>query len=806
MSAARQGEAAPRAGGASTRWALIALLVLTWVVYMPTLSAGFTNWDDDAYVTANHAVGAGDLRVLVFDPFVGNHHPVTMLSLAAQHALGGLDPMGYHLVNVLLHLASTLLVFLFIAGLLLRGGKTQERSELVALVTAAAFALHPMHVESVAWISARKDTLYTLFFLLALLVYLRHGDRPRTSTLLTTLALGVFAMLSKPAAVVLPLVLLLIDGQRRRALRGAVLLEKVPFFVASLAVGWLTLQAQAAAGATAALAETSLARGVAHASYGVMMYLVRFVAPTGLSPFYPLPEASAELPAVYSMAPIVVLAFVAVAVVSALRGARTATFALAFFAVNLLLVLQLKQVGGAAMADRYTYVPYIGPGLLLGMAVEHWTARRGPVVPLALLGGACALWASLSYSQVQIWTSSETLWARALEVAPSGRAYANRGQLRQQAGDLEGALQDYARALELTPDNVAAHANRGIVLMERGELEAARGAFDRALALEARNAPALVGRALVRRKLGDLEGALADCAAAVAAAPTDAIARGNLGFFRQERGELAAARRDYEAALKLDPSLEVARKGLASLGAPTEDDTAKLARLTRELQGNVDDVERRYERLLLLQKAGRFQEALADCDALLSRRTSELRVRERRCELLAQSGSPASAEAECRAVLAGEPSSIVALTVLGAVQMQQGKSIDALATLDTLLRFHPRDAQALQNRAIVHLGLQRFAEAAMDLQACLELTPTNAELWSNLGALRLRLGELQPAVDAYTRAIALDRTPALRSYRALALLGLGRTKEARDDAQAAASSGVALPPELSALLAPQSGR
>lgn len=788
------------------RWALAVLLLLTFLVYTPALSAGFTNWDDDAYVTANHAVRTGDVRALLFEPFVGNHHPMTMLSLAAQHAFGGLDPTGYHLVNVLLHLACTALVFLFVAGLLERSGLARVRAELVALVTATVFALHPMHVESVAWISARKDTLYTLFFLLALAMYLRHGDRPRTTTLLATLALGVLAMLSKPAAVVLPLVLLLVDVQRKRALRGPVLIEKLLFFATSLAVGWLTFQAQSAAGATEALAETSFSRGVAHASYGVMMYLVRFVAPTDLGPFYPFPNASTELPTSYAVAPIVVLAFIAFGVAAALRGARTLAFALSFFAVNLLLVLQLKQVGGAVMADRYTYVPYIGLGLLLGVAVERWTVGRAMVVPLGLLIGACALWAPLTYSQTQIWTSSEALWARALEVAPSGRAYANRGQLRQQAGDSDGALHDYTRALELTPDNVAAHANRGIVLMERGELEPARHAFDRALALEARNAPALVGRALVRRKMGDLEGALADCAAAVAAAPADPIARGNLGFLRQERGDLAAARSDYEAALKLDPRLEVARKGLASLAPSNEDDATKLARLKRELQTKADDVERRYERLLLLQKLGRFQEALADCDALLSRQPGELRVRERRCELLAQSGNAVSAESECRAVLAESPSSNVALTVLGAVQMQQGRNGDALATLDTLLRFHPRDAQALQNRAIVHLGLQRYADAARDLQACLELTPNNVELWSNLGALRLRLGELQPAVDAYTRAIALDPNPALRSYRALALLALGRTNEARVDAQAAASSGIALPPELSALLAPQSGR
>lgn len=787
-------------GRVIARWALAALLALTLLAYLPALSAGFTNWDDDGYVTENVAVQRGDFGALLLEPFEGNHHPVTMLSLAANHAWSGLDAGSYHLGNVVLHLTCTLLVFLFVVGLLERVSMARARAELVGLVTSAVFALHPMHVESVAWVSARKDPLYTLFFLLALLVYLRHGDRPRTGTLLATLALAALSMLSKPAAVVLPVALVLVDWLRGRALRGGALLEKLPLLALSVGVGLATLSAQQAAGATSAESAFPLGRTFLHACYGLMMYVVRFVAPLDLAPFYPLPDAGSEAPLAYLLAPLAVLALVPLAILLQRRGARSALFALAFFVLNLALVLQVKQVGGAVMADRYTYVPYIGLGLLVGLLLERATRERGDGVALASIGALGLALAPLAWRQAGFWRDSETLWERALAVAPSGRAFANRGQLRQRTGDAAGALADYEQALALEPGNVAANANRGILLLERNELDGALVAFEAALAREPRNGPALVGRAVVRHRRGDVAGALADCDAAVAANPTDAIARGNRGFFRQQLGESDAARADYEAALALDARLEVARAGLASLASGDNGAQRSLAAVERALELSPGDAALRYERATQLQKLGRLDEALVDGERAVAAAPQDVRYRERLCELLAQRGDLQRAEPECRCLLELDASNGVACNLLGAICMQQGRSEEALGLLERSLAARPRDAQTLQNRAIVLLQLQRIPEAVQALEACLEVAPQNAAMWSDLGALKMRVGQLPGAVDAFTRAIALDRGPTLRMNRALALLALGRADEARADALAARQGGVQLPRELEALV------
>jgi len=793
-------------GGASrggARWALVGLLVLTLLAYLPALRAGFTNWDDNGYVTENAAVQRMDVRALLFEPFEGNHHPVTMLSLAANHRWSGLDASSYHLVNVLLHLACTALVFFFVAGLLARLGTPRSRADLVALVTSAVFALHPMHVESVAWVSGRKDPLYALFFLLALLAYLRHGDRPRASTLFATVVLGALSMLSKPAAVVLPLALLLIDWVRRREVRGRALWEKVPVFLVALGVGLATLHAQQAAGATSAESSVAFARTLLHACYGLMMYVVRFVAPIDLAPFYPLPASTADLPAVYLVAPLAALALLILAFALHRRVQRVALFALGFFLLNVVLVLQVKQVGGAVMADRYTYLPYVGLGMLAGLTLESWMRERSEGVALVSVGALALALAPLAWRQAGYWHDSATLWERAIAVAPSGRAHANRGQVRQRAGDAAGALADYERALALESGNVAAHANRGILLMERGDVAAAGVAFESALARDPRNGPALVGRALVRHRHGDLVGAIADCDAAVAVNSADAIARGNRGYFRQQQGDIERARTDYEAALRIDPTLEVARSGLASLATPAAGAPRSLAELELALAASPADAALRHARAMQLRNVGRLDEALADAQLSVDGRPADVSFRALLCEVLVQRGEFARAEPECRRLLELDPSNGVACNLLGAICMQQGRNEEALGILDRSLAARPRDAQTLQNRAIVNLQLQRIPEAVRDLEACLEVAPGNAPRWSDLGALRMRVGQLPGAVEAFTQAIALDKSPTLRMNRALALLALGRADEARVDAQAASQGGVQLPRELEALVAPR---
>ena len=218
-----------------------AILLLTYFIYQPSLDNGFTNWDDDYYVTQNALVAHPTLKALVTEPAGGNYHPLTMASLALNYAISGAHAASYHWLNLFLHLANTALVFLFVRKL--TGGRLWT-----TVVTALFFGIHPMHVESVAWIAERKDVLYALFYLLGLIAYLRYLDGRRWPWLIPTWVAFVLSVASKPAAVVFPITLLAIDYFKRRPYLHRLVLEKIPFLLVSIAGGLLTLYAQKSVG------------------------------------------------------------------------------------------------------------------------------------------------------------------------------------------------------------------------------------------------------------------------------------------------------------------------------------------------------------------------------------------------------------------------------------------------------------------------------------------------------------------------------------------------------------------------------
>src|SRR5258706_9560495 len=271
-----------RLGPLRGRWglALLGILVLTFAAYIHSLGNGYVNWDDNYYVTLNPLVSHPTLGGILTTQVAANWHPLTIASLALNYRISGLHPASYHWLNLLLHLANTALVFLFIRKL--TGGRVWT-----TVITALFFGIHPMHVESVAWIAERKDVLYAFFYLLALITYLRYLDNRRLVTLLATLLAFVCSVASKPAAVVLPLSLLAIDYFRRRPIHLAAWLEKVPFFAVSIAGGLLTIQAHRSAGAIADPHVWTPIQRLLFASYATVMYGVKLFLPVSLSVVYP---------------------------------------------------------------------------------------------------------------------------------------------------------------------------------------------------------------------------------------------------------------------------------------------------------------------------------------------------------------------------------------------------------------------------------------------------------------------------------------------------------------------------------------
>src|SRR2546426_1352573 len=260
-----------------------AVVFVTFAVYVPSLDNDFTNWDDTQYVLDNHLLAHPSFKAVLTTPVGGNYHPLTIWSLALNYRLSGLNPASYHWLSLLLHLANTALVFLFIRRL--SGGRLWT-----SVATSLFFGIHPMHVESVAWIAERKDVLYAFFYLVSLIAYLRYLDARKWGWLMASLLALILSAASKPAAVVLPLTLLAIDYYRGRALTLRVVLEKVPFFAVSLVGGLLTLQAQHTVGAMAYAHVWNPFQKLLFASYGTVMYIVKLFVPVSLSAIYPYPS------------------------------------------------------------------------------------------------------------------------------------------------------------------------------------------------------------------------------------------------------------------------------------------------------------------------------------------------------------------------------------------------------------------------------------------------------------------------------------------------------------------------------------
>ena len=530
-----------------------AILFVTYLVYMPSLDNAFTNWDDNYYVTENPNVAHPTLGGL-FVPLGGNYHPLTMASLALNYAFSGPRPFTYHWLNLLLHVINTGLVFLFVRKL--SGGRFWASA-----ASALLFGIHPMHVESVAWISERKDVLYSLFYLAGLLAYLRYRDDKGVGWLVLTWVAFVLSVASKPAAVVFPVTLLAIDWFQRRPLhRAGVWLEKVPFFVISAGMGVLTVMAQKAAGAVAAPHQWTLVQKILFASYGTVMYVVKLFLPFGLSAIYPYPtQEGAPLGPQYTVA-FVALAIALPTLLYLCRKNRVVLFGLAFFFINIVLVLQLFSVGQAVMADRYTYLPYLGLFLALAWWLDEKPGVRVAGVPLrpalATVFAALAVVSLIqTWRRCDVWQDSGALWNDAIAKYPGQvvDAYNNRGYYYIAQQRYPQALADFNEAIALNPRVARVWVNKGSVFAETNRNDSAYVCFERAIQLKPDYPEALSNRGGIRSRQGDLAGAVADFSRAIELQPTFRDAYNNRALVYFKMGEFERAVADRRRVIELDP-------------------------------------------------------------------------------------------------------------------------------------------------------------------------------------------------------------------------------------------------------------
>ena len=394
------------------KWVALLLTAITFLVYAMVWGNGLV-WDDDPYITLNDAVKSFDLKALLTEFHVGNFHPLTMLTLAVEYALVGESPWLYHFNNLLLHSANSLLLYLMILRL---SGKFW-----VAILTAVLFAIHPLHVESVAWAAERKDVLYVFFLLLAMLQYMTYVGSRKWLSYGLSLLFFVLACLSKGMAVVLPALLLITDWwmlDRKLSLQN--LVDKIPYLIVTFAFAYIATTAQKEAGADASTLISSIytaAERFQIVAYSFLFYWVKTFWPIQLLPFYPYPpKPNGALPSVYLLASFLLIVFVVMVYVWGRRDKRI-WWGVGFFIISISTVLQIFPVGSAIVADRYYYLSSVGPLCLIAAGIS-WLMEKYANVGNLLAVFVLLACAVLTFNQVSHWKNGLTLFAPAEQVYP----------------------------------------------------------------------------------------------------------------------------------------------------------------------------------------------------------------------------------------------------------------------------------------------------------------------------------------------------------------------------------------------------
>ena len=519
---------------------LIGVLLLTFIVFSPSLKNGFTNRDDDQYVTSNKLITSlsKDNIIEIFkteNSVALNYHPLTILSLALDYKLSGYDPKTYHFTNLLFHLFNTALVFWFI--LLLSGNKVR-----VAVIVALFFGIHPMHVESVAWVSERKDVLYTFFFMSALICYYKyisHTGNQRWRSYIFILLLFILSLLSKGMAVVLPMIFVLIDWYVGRKVNRSAILEKLPLVALSIFFGLLAMRIQSNGALTKFETNNFL-----YASYGFINYMINLFLPIRLSCYYPYPLLTGHrLPVVFYVSFILVLGMLVLTYFASKRN-KAVAFGLLFFSITIVLVSQLISVGEVIMADRYSYVSYIGLLFPIGMGYDRLQKLDGKSLDLykkvsnVLLIVAVIVCIWLTNDRIKVWKNSDSLWTDVINKYPSdGLPYFCRsgyllnksafdvGQNKIPENEYARAVNDINSYIKLrTPVNVLDYKvffNRAYALTKLNRYDNAIADYTIALKMKPDLVAAKENRALLYNAIHDYDKALADFNELISADPTN---------------------------------------------------------------------------------------------------------------------------------------------------------------------------------------------------------------------------------------------------------------------------------------------
>jgi len=590
------------------RFVVFVILSIVFLAFSSTLSNQFVGLDDPNHLLENpYVVSLNQENIIgMFRSTINKIYvPLTTLSFACEYHFFQFEPCVYHLNNLLLHMAVTGMVFYF--------GIRLGLSVFAAGIGALIFGVHPMRVESVAWVTERKDVLYAFFYLLALHQYWSYLEgKKKWVSYVFSIIFGVLSILAKPMAVSLPFIFCILDWFHRRPWRWAAVMDKFIHFGYIVPIAWLT----------AALHDrppsNDWGEALLTAVWSLIFYIQKFIYPVDLSPIYELPQPISLVNPEFLFAG--GLFGIYLLCVIYYRGYRWFIFANLYFLASIFFLIRFQSTQDVnVVGDRFMYLPSLGFCFLTGIFMENILVclegrrkfQRGVVLGVS---GIVFMFSIKTYQQSNIWKDDETLWNSTLKIVPhSGYAYFARGKMYDKKGDYKNAIDDYTKVIELAPKKgIKAYNNRGVLFEKFGQRDLALADYSQAIEIDSEFASVYNNRGALYYQSQKDDLALADLNHAIALDPEFAMAYANRGllYFALYKDDLAL--KDFNQSIELDPTVMRSYMSRAELFSHTHRHQLAIKDLTTVIELNPFEVKAYQERAKSYTVMGEHQKALTD--------------------------------------------------------------------------------------------------------------------------------------------------------------------------------------------------
>jgi tetratricopeptide (TPR) repeat protein len=771
----------------------LALTAVTLVVFWQVRAFDFVNYDDDKYVSKNEHISTGltwENIIWVFTTaHVGNWHPLTGLSHILDCQFFDLRPGLHHLINLLFHIANTLLLF----TILRKMTGTIWPSTFVAVL----FAIHPLHIESVAWISERKDVLSTFFWFLTMAAYFNYTRKPNAVRYILALVLFAMGLMAKPMLVTLPFVLLLLDywplnrmelkniGQIFHSVR-----EKIPFFILSVVSSIVTFDVQKSSGAVRQIELLPMMVRINNAVVSYGKYLLKVIWPARLAIFYPHPASM--LPRWQILTAAVLLLFITVFVIRFAKKYKYVFVGWFWYLGTLVPVIGLIQVGSQAMADRYTYIPLTGLFIIIAWGTNDllisWKYRKVALIPSSIV--VVLVLSVCTWRQTNYWRNSRTLFEHAVKVTDKNyvaydylgftfieqnkfaesvnlfqraiqanpgyaSAYNNLGFTYSNLGRYAEAVEAYKQALKINPDLTDACVNLGITCSELGRYENAIEAYHRAIKINPRYSKTYNSLGIAYDNLGRNQDAIEAYKKAISIEPNFAEAYNNLGRIYGKLGRVQEEIEAYKQAIKINPGFSKMHYNLGIAYDKLGRDQDAIAACKKAISIEPDFVEAYNNLGRIYSKLGRDEQAV---EAYRQAEKIDPNVPQLHCNLgdaLTRQDQFAEAAAEFRKAITKDTSDSDIYNKLGVVLGRQGKFDEAVAQFSEALRLKPDFADTHYNLGYVFLCQNKFDQAVTQLERASRLDPNSDKAQYYLAVALSSKGSVDEAVTHYEAALKL---------------------------------------------------